>query len=99
MVKSIIIIFILAVPPALLAHPPGGGFVVPALPGAVVLPVQLVEGGPAARHVGLGRVGIQEKVSDCVLIEDYLLTYLITYLKITLRWRFQSLLTSTKRIK
>ena len=68
-----------AVAPALLAHPPGGGarlarrcgvVVVPALPGAVVvLPVQhqLVEGGPPARHVGLGRVGIQEKVSDCHL--------------------------------
>ena len=72
----IIIILTLAVPPALLAHPAGGGarlarrrrgvVVVPALPGALLLPVehQLVEGGPAARHVGLGRVGIQEKVSE-----------------------------------
>ena len=68
------IILTLAVPPALLAHPAGGGarlarrrgvVVVPALPGALVLPVehQLVEGGPPARHVGLGRVGIQEKVT------------------------------------
>ena len=65
---------IIAVPHTLLAHPPGGGarlarrrgvVVVPALPGAVVVPIehQLVEGGPAARHVGVGRVGIQEKVT------------------------------------